>query len=342
MTGLSIIGLRKAFGTQTVLDGVDLEVPSGSIVAALGPSGGGKTTLLRIIAGFLDSDAGSISLNGTQLVSGGRGIPPQRRGIGYVPQEGALFPHLDVAANIAFGIRRGRSLDVEEMLQLVGLDPALQRRHPHELSGGQQQRVALARALAPRPAMVLMDEPFSSLDAGLRVETGKAVVRALRATGATAILVTHDQDEALALADRVAVIREGRIAQVATPVELYRSPADVAVASFVGSVIVLPAVIDGVTATTSLGKLDVPGSAIQGEAQVLLRPEQLVLGPAGTGAHATVQDVSFFGHDATVRLLLSDESVTVEGRVPGTSVPLIGDVVGITVRGHATVMGAPS
>ena len=340
MTGLSITGVRKAFGTQTVLDGVDLDVPSGSIVAALGPSGGGKTTLLRIIAGFLDADAGSITLDGTALVTAGRGIPPQRRGIGYVPQEGALFPHLDVGANIAFGIRRGQSLDVEEMLRLVDLDPALQRRYPHELSGGQQQRVALARALAPRPAMVLMDEPFSSLDAGLRVETGKAVVRALRATGATAILVTHDQDEALALADQVAVMREGRVAQLATPVELYRSPADVAVASFVGSVVVIPAVISGKVASTSLGKLGVPGATAQGEAQVLLRPEQLVLGPAESGARATVQDVSFFGHDATVRLLLGDGGLSVEGRVPGTDVPVVGDVVGITVRGDATVLEA--
>ncbi|WP_332641720.1 ABC transporter ATP-binding protein [Aeromicrobium sp.] len=339
MSGLKITGVSKSFGDQLVLDQVDLEIPNGSIVAALGPSGGGKTTLLRIIAGFLDADAGSISLGGTSLISGGRGIPPQHRGIGYVPQEGALFPHLDVAANIAFGVR-GRRFDVDEMLELVDLDASLKRRFPHELSGGQQQRVALARALAPRPSMVLMDEPFSSLDAGLRVETGKAVIRALRAADATAILVTHDQDEALALADQVAVMRDGRIAQLASPEELYRAPVDAAVAGFVGSVVILPAVISGQTASTSLGDIRIPAGKPDGTAQVLVRPEQLVLGAADAGVRAVVDDVSFFGHDATIRLTLVDSGLKVEARVPGTDVPAVGDAVGITIRGAGSVLGA--
>ncbi|MDR7085865.1 iron(III) transport system ATP-binding protein [Aeromicrobium panaciterrae] len=337
MSGLKIRGVSKSFGDQLVLDQVDLEIPNGSIVAALGPSGGGKTTLLRIIAGFLDADAGSISLGGTSLVTGGRGIPPQHRGIGYVPQEGALFPHLNVAANIAFGVRR-RGFDVDEMLELVDLDPSLKRRFPHELSGGQQQRVALARALAPRPSMVLMDEPFSSLDAGLRVETGKAVIRALRAADATAILVTHDQDEALALADQVAVMRDGRVAQLASPEELYRAPVDAAVAGFVGSVVILPAAISGQVASTPLGDISIPAGTSSGTAQVLVRPEQLVLGTAGV--RAIVEDVSFFGHDATVRLILVDSALTVEARVPGTDVPAVGDAVGISIRGTGSVLGA--
>jgi iron(III) transport system ATP-binding protein len=340
MSGLKISGVSKSFGDQLVLDQVDLEIPNGSIVAALGPSGGGKTTLLRIIAGFLDADAGSISLGGTSLVSGGRSIPPQHRGIGYVPQEGALFPHLDVAANIAFGVR-GRRFDVDEMLELVDLDASLKRRFPHELSGGQQQRVALARALAPRPSMVLMDEPFSSLDAGLRVETGKAVIRALRAADATAILVTHDQDEALALADQVAVMRDGRVAQLASPVELYRAPVDSAVAGFVGSVVILPAAISGQIASTPLGDISIPAGTSRGGAQVLVRPEQLVLGAADAGVRAVVDDVSFFGHDATVRLTLVDSGLNVEARVPGTDVPAVGDAVGITIRGAGSVLGAP-
>lgn len=337
MSGLRINGVSKSFGDQLVLDQVDLEIPNGSIVAALGPSGGGKTTLLRIIAGFLDADAGSISLGGTSLVAGGRGIPPQHRGIGYVPQEGALFPHLNVAANIAFGVR-GRHFDVDEMLALVDLDPSLKSRFPHELSGGQQQRVALARALAPRPSMVLMDEPFSSLDAGLRVETGKAVIRALRAADATAILVTHDQDEALALADQVAVMRDGRIAQLASPEELYRAPVDAAVAGFVGSVVILPAAISGQVASTALGDISVPAGSSQGTAQVLVRPEQLVLGAANAGVRAIIEDVSFFGHDATIRLTLADSALTVEARVPGTDVPAVGDAVGITIRGAGSVL----
>lgn len=339
MSGLKISGVSKSFGDQLVLDQVDLEIPNGSIVAALGPSGGGKTTLLRIIAGFLDADAGSISLGGTSLVSAGRGIPPQHRGIGYVPQEGALFPHLTVAANIAFGVR-GRHFDVDEMLALVDLNSSLKRRFPHELSGGQQQRVALARALAPRPSMVLMDEPFSSLDAGLRVETGKAVIRALRAADATAILVTHDQDEALALADQVAVMRDGRIAQLASPEELYRAPVDAAVAGFVGSVVILPAVISGQTASTPLGDIGIPAGTSHGTAQVLVRPEQLVLGAADGGVRAIVEDVSFFGHDATIRLTLVDSGLNVEARVPGTDVPAVGDAVGITIRGAGSVFGA--
>jgi ABC-type Fe3+/spermidine/putrescine transport system ATPase subunit len=164
MSGLAISGISKSFGERRVLDEIDLDIAAGSVVAVLGPSGGGKTTLLRIIAGFLDADSGSIDLAGSRLVDNGRGIPPQHRRIGYVPQEGALFPHLDVAANIAFGIRGAarRSFDVDGLLALVDLDPSLKRRHPHELSGGQQQRVALARALAPEPGVVLLDERSSS------------------------------------------------------------------------------------------------------------------------------------------------------------------------------------
>ena len=341
MSGLVISGITKSFGDRRVLDGVDLDIAAGSIVAALGPSGGGKTTLLRIIAGFLDADAGSVNLGGKPLVTDGRGIAPQRRGIGYVPQEGALFPHLDVAANIAFGIRGSarRTFDVDEMLALVDLDPALRRRHPHELSGGQQQRVALARALAPRPGVVLLDEPFSSLDAGLRVETGKAVMAALRAAGATAVLVTHDQDEALALADRVAVLRDGRVAQFATPVDLYRTPVDAATAAFVGSVIVLPAAVEGTVATCALGRLEVSPNGQQGTVQILVRPEQLSLDRApGTMPRARVIDVSYFGHDATVRLILGDGGPTVEARVLGSDLPSPGDLVGLSVNGTVAVL----
>ncbi|TNM36705.1 ABC transporter ATP-binding protein, partial [Nocardioides albidus] len=216
MTALEIRGLQAGYGRTTVLQGLDLRVASG-VTAILGSSGCGKTTLLRAVAGFVEPSAGTIDVAGRRVVDrgrehapgGARSVPARSRGIGYVPQEGALFPHLSVARNVAFGLPRARRRDaaavVDAALELVELDPALARRYPHELSGGQQQRVALARALAPRPALVLLDEPFSSLDASLREETGRAVVRALRAADAAAVLVTHDQGEALSLADQVAV-----------------------------------------------------------------------------------------------------------------------------------------
>ena len=216
----------------------------------------------------------------------GRSLPPQRRRVGYVPQEGALFPHLDVAGNITFGMPRGarrKGTRVAELLELVGLPFAVSTRLPHELSGGQQQRVALARALAPSPSVVLLDEPFASLDAGLREGTGRAVADALRHASATGILVTHDQGEALSLADQVAVMRDGRLAQVGTPKQVYDAPADLDVARFVGGAVVLPAVVEGGHATSVLGTLDVPVGATQGAVEVLVRPEQIVLTPAGHG-----------------------------------------------------------
>ena len=243
MTSLYLEGVTKTYGPTRVLEGVDLDVPARSITTVLGPSGCGKTTLLRIIAGFTDPDAGTVTFGTSTVVGAGRVVPPQRRHVGYVPQEGALFPHLDVAANITFGLPRGQrraTARVDELLALVGLDDALRRRYPHELSGGQQQRVALARALAPRPALVLLDEPFSSLDAGLREGTARAVVAALRAADTTAVLVTHDQSEALSLSDQVAVMRAGRLAQIDNPAALYRSPVDVGVATFVGGAVLLP------------------------------------------------------------------------------------------------------
>ena len=341
MTGLEITGVSKSFGDHLVLDDVSIQVDEGAILAVLGPSGGGKTTLLRVIAGFLDPDRGSVSFGGRTLVSGRRGLPPQRRGVGYVPQEGALFPHLDVAANIAFGIRGAsrRDFDVDTMLALVDLPTGLRSRFPHELSGGQQQRVALARALAPRPGIVLLDEPFSSLDAGLRLETGQAVAQALRAAGTTAVLVTHDQGEALALADQVAVLQAGRVAQVASPAELYRSPATPAVAAFVGAVVTLDAEVTGDLASCALGKVTVPSGSPQGAGHIMIRPEHLVLSPDRTaGAPARVVAVSFFGHDATVELVLIDQELPVQVRVSGASVPAVDDLVSVSIGGPVAVV----
>ena len=336
MTALTLSGVTKAFGSTRVLQGVDLHVPARTLTAVLGPSGCGKTTLLRLVAGFDDPDSGTVALAGDVVAGQGRPRPPQHRRVGYVPQEGALFPHLSVAANVSFGLpRRERSAaTVTEFLTLVGLDPALAKRHPHELSGGQQQRVALARALAPRPSIVLLDEPFSSLDAGLRESTRRAVAEALTAAGATAVLVTHDQAEALSMADQVAVMRQGRLVQLDAPETVYRSPSDAGVAGFVGEAVLLPASVTARYATSEQGSLAVRG-AVSGPARVLLRPEQLVLNADGTGVRARVRDVSYFGHDAAVRLELLPGGTEVLARVAGHDRPEPGSVVRLTVAGEA-------
>jgi iron(III) transport system ATP-binding protein len=336
MTALTLSGVTKAFGSTPVLTGVDLHVPARTLTAVLGPSGCGKTTLLRLVAGFDEPDSGTIALAGEVVAGAGRSRPPQRRRVGYVPQEGALFPHLSVAANVGFGLpRKDRGADrVTELLELVGLDPALAARHPHELSGGQQQRVALARALAPRPSVVLLDEPFSSLDAGLRESTRRAVADALVAAEATAVLVTHDQAEALSLADQVAVMRQGRLVQLDAPENVYRSPSDAGVAGFVGEAVLLPASVSAGYATCELGSLPVRGT-VSGPARVLLRPEQLVLSAHGPGVEARVRDVSYFGHDAAVRLELLPGGTQVLARVAGHDRPEPGTVVRLSVAGDA-------
>jgi len=263
-----------------------------------------------------------------------------------VPQEGALFPHLDIADNITFGLRgreRRSGHRVEELLDLVGLDPLVRSRFPHQLSGGQQQRVALARALAPRPSLILLDEPFSSLDAGLREVTARAVIAALRAADATAVLVTHDQSEALSLSDQVAVMREGRLAQTDEPAALYRSPVDVGVATFVGGAVLLPATLHGGAARCALGDLAVAtGAGTEGAVQVLVRPEQLHLRPAGgtvdgAGVLARVVEVSFYGHDAAVHLDLMPDGPRVVARVVGAAAPAPGDAVSLTTHGAVAV-----
>ena len=253
-----------------------------------------------------------------------------------MPQEGALFPHLSVAANVCFGLsRKDRPGRVAELLELVGLDPGLAGRHPHELSGGQQQRVALARALAPRPSIVLLDEPFSSLDAGLRESTRRAVAEALTAAAATAVLVTHDQAEALSLADQVAVMRHGRLVQLDSPQTVYRTPSDAGVAGFVGEAVLLPAEIRSGLASCALGSLTVR-SDVDGHARILVRPEQLVLHVDGaTGVEARVRDVSYFGHDAAVRLELVAAGTEVLARVAGHELPVPGSLVRLTVAGDA-------
>jgi iron(III) transport system ATP-binding protein len=342
MTSLHLDNVTRSFGPLVAVDRVRLSVPQSSITAVLGPSGCGKTTLLRLIAGFLEPQSGTIRF-GDQVVAGaGRALPPQARRVGYVPQEGALFPHLDVAANIGFGLpraqrrsARSRMSRVGQMLDLVELPASYADRHPHELSGGQQQRVALARALAPNPTVVLLDEPFSSLDASLRTTTGQAVVRALHAASATAVLVTHDQDEALSLADQVAVMRAGRLVQADAPYTLYRSPVDADVARFVGGANALAAqVADGV-ASCVLGDLPLAGACPDGAAEVLVRPEQVRLDGAASSSsvQARVTEVNFYGHDAACRLDLQPDGPTLVARIIGLEAPPVGSIVKVGVAG---------
>ena len=345
MSSLTVQDLTKSFGATPVLAGVDLHVPAGSLTALLGPSGCGKTTLLRLIAGFDDPDSGTVALGDRVVAGAGRSVAARRRGIGFVPQEGGLFPHLSVAGNISFGLPRRQRRDggrVRELLALVGLDADLADRAPHQLSGGQQQRVALARALAPEPSLVLLDEPFSSLDAGLRDETRVAVAGALESIGATAVLVTHDQAEALSIADQVAVLRGGRLVQLTDPRTLYRQPSDLDVATFVGEAVVLDADVRDGVAHCVLGELHgewagAGGALPDGPARVLLRPEQLRLVPPATGGTAArVRRVDFYGHDSRVWLDLVGGG-SVSARLDGVDVPSAGEDVAIAVRGTARV-----
>jgi iron(III) transport system ATP-binding protein len=346
MNDLRIERLTKSYGPGApVLQGLDLTVPGGALAAVLGPSGCGKTTLLRIVAGFLRADAGTVAVGGRTLGGPGVQLPPERRRVGIVPQEGALFPHLSVARNVSFGLtgldRAERRRRTEEMLELVGL-AGYGDRMPHELSGGQQQRIALARALAPRPELVLLDEPFNALDSALRAGVRADVRTALRATGATAVLVTHDQQEALSSADLVAVVREGRVAQCATPQDLYRLPADLWIAGFVGDAVLLPGTVGnaGATATTPLGPVTLaapPDGRRTGT--VVVRPEQLRL--AGTDAadavRGTVTDVCFYGHDAMVTVAVDGMDAPVDVRVAGPLPIGPGEETGVRVTGEATL-----
>ncbi|MEJ7794029.1 MAG: ABC transporter ATP-binding protein [Nocardioides sp.] len=337
MSRVELTGVAYAFGDVRAVDGVDLVVPEGSFSAVLGPSGCGKTTLLRLVAGFLTPQAGTIRFDDRVIAGQGSSLPPQQRRIGYVPQEGALFPHLDVAANIGFGLPRDRPSAqrrrerITEMLDLVELPAEYADRSPHELSGGQQQRVALARALAPGPSVVLLDEPFSSLDASLRTSTGRAVAHALAATGTTAVLVTHDQDEALSLADQVAVMRHGHVIQTDAPRDLYHAPVDPEVGAFVGGATVVSATVAEGRATFSFGSAPLAAAAPAGEARVLLRPEQIQVHQQGTGAR--VEQVHFYGHDASVRLRVLPDGPAVVARVSGLEAPTPGAEVGIGVSG---------
>jgi iron(III) transport system ATP-binding protein len=339
-TDLAVTGLDKAFGRHPVLTGLDLEAAAGTLTAVLGPSGSGKTTLLRILAGFERPDRGSVTIGGVTVDGERCHVPADRRRIGYVSQEGSLFPHLTVEANVGFGLPRGQrhGRRVGDLLDAVALT-GLARRYPHQLSGGQQQRVALARALAVMPRLVLLDEPFASLDANLRASVRADVLTILRDAKMTAILVTHDQEEALSSADYVAVIRDGTIAQLATPQDLYDHPADADLASFVGDANLLDGRVEDGLVHTAFGTLavhdDLSGAPGK-EVTVLIRPEQLDVRPgaAGQGAHGRVISTSFHGHDTLISVSHGSETVPspLLVRVHGNPQLMPGSAVTLTVR----------
>ncbi|GAB12432.1 ABC transporter ATP-binding protein [Arthrobacter globiformis] len=333
---LEIDAVTKNFGSQAVLKGVNLSVAKGGTTAIVGPSGSGKTTLLRLIAGFEHPATGSISLNGSPVAGDGVWKPAHKRHVGYVAQDGALFPHLTVGQNIAFGLsaakldggRRAVNARVNELLEMVSLDTAMARRRPHQLSGGQQQRVALARALAREPELMLLDEPFSALDAGLRVATRRAVAKVLNEAGVTTILVTHDQAEALSFADQVAVMRGGKLAQIGNPFVVYTRPADRATAEFLGDAVILDAWMEGSLATCSLGGIPVRRPPAQGRVQLMLRPEQIRIAEDGP-IRGVVVDTDYFGPETTVRLKLAVPP-KLAGAMPDHRYPGGGEV--ITIR----------
>jgi iron(III) transport system ATP-binding protein len=335
-------GLSKSYQDPRypAVAGLDLTVHEGEIFCLLGPSGCGKTTLLRLIAGFEVPDSGSVHIGGREVVGAGTWVQPERRAIGFVFQDFALFPHLNVLQNVAFGVvagsRRDRFERAREILDLVGLT-IFSRRYPHQLSGGQQQRVALARALAPRPDVILLDEPFSNLDAALRQATRDEVRNILEDAGTTALLVTHDQEEALTFADRLAVMRAGRIEQSGLPEEVYKRPRTAFVAKFLGKTNLLHGVGHGTVAETPFGRLPLARPA-EGRVLLSLRPEDLAF-DTEQGVAVSVLSRNFKGHDLTFTcetIVEPDEASELLTVQTGPECGIqAGDVVRLTSRGPA-------
>ena len=320
MVIIEVKSVSKRYGETLAVESCDLTVSSGEILALLGPSGSGKTTLLRLIAGFEKPDGGRILIAGRPVVGVAESIwiPAEQRGVGMVFQDYALFPHLTVAQNVRFGLRSTDKIDrdgrVAELLRLTELEHCAGR-YPHQLSGGQQQRVALARALAPRPGVVLLDEPFNGLDPDLRPQMRREVARILRHLGTAAILVTHDQEEALGMADQVAVIRNGELQQVGSPEDIYYSPKTPFVANFVGHADFIPGVIAGTEVRTEIGIFPRPAELSNGPVNVMIRHEAVNSKP--DGILATVEEREFLGGEILYRLRLpSGSTVHLEQRKP--------------------------
>ncbi|MER6096928.1 ABC transporter ATP-binding protein [Streptomyces sp. NPDC001728] len=327
---LSIEDATVRFGERAVLDAVDLEVAEHEIVCVLGPSGSGKSTLLRAVAGLQALDGGRVLLGGADQ----RGVPTHRRGVGLMFQDHQLFPQRDVGGNVAFGLRMRGAVKAEqrervrELLDLVGL-PGAERRSVGALSGGEQQRVALARALAPRPRLLMLDEPLGQLDRGLRERLVVELRQLFGTLGTTVLAVTHDQGEAFVLADRVVVMRDGRIAQTGAPAEVWRRPASEFVARFLGFDNVVAARVTGGVARTVWGKVPVPDGSPEGDRRLLVRPGGVRL--VAEGPLWTVESRTFRGSQVVVRLRPA-EGPALEAEIPLREAPEEGAAVGVEFR----------
>ena len=346
-TLLTIKNLNKFFGEQQVLNDISLTLARGEMLFLLGASGCGKTTLLRSIAGFEQPTNGEIWLKERLIFGENCNLPTQQRHLGYVVQEGVLFPHLNVYCNIAYGLGNGKGKTIEERsrieqaMKLTGISE-LAERFPHQLSGGQQQRVALARALAPNPELILLDEPFSALDEHLRQQIRQEMLQALRQSGASAIFVTHDRDEALRYADKIAIIQQGKILQIDTPCSLYWSPNHLETATFIGESIVLPAHrIDKNLVQCQLGCVPIQSTHSDATSgQILLRPEQFSLvdiSPNSTACtvstfEAIVQNIEFRGITTAVRIAINHHEIWIEmGYMPDLK---IGERLDVYLQGR--------
>jgi iron(III) transport system ATP-binding protein len=319
MTNIHLCSVSKTFLDNVVLEGVSLDVRVGETMALLGPSGCGKTTLLRLIAGFERPEKGEISIGSLVVDSSDKFVPPENRRVGYVPQEGSLFPHLTVAGNIGYGLsnRREKAARTQEMLHLIGLEDSA-RKYPRELSGGQQQRVALARALAPRPSLILLDEPFSALDLELRRRMSAEVMDLLRNLGTTTILVTHNPAEAFLAADRIAVMQSGKVLQYGTPEEVYWRPVSRETAQLTGNAVFLDGKICGDFAETVLGRLPLTQNTVPDgrAATIFLRPEQIQISSDGKGTCAIVHDRQFLGNHSVLTVSVDGFRLALEVRKP--------------------------
>ena len=343
---LQVRGLTRRLGGRAVVDGVDLEVAAGQVTCLLGPSGCGKSTTLRMIAGLDRADVGEIRLSGRVVEGPNLCLPPEDRGVGLMFQDFALFPHLTVARNVAFGLagpKAARGARVAELLARVDL-AGYEDAHPHELSGGEQQRVALARALAPRPAVLLMDEPFSGLDNRLRDGIRDTTLAVLKAEGTAVLLVTHEPDEAMRMADTIALMREGRVVQMAAPYNLYTAPVDREAASFFSDVNRLEARVTGALCETPFGRFLAPGLADGTEVEIVFRPQHVRLdfdregrGPAptpsdGVPARGVVERARFMGKESLVEFVMADGTSRVTATVPAIFLPKPGTALWLSVR----------
>ena len=343
---LDVLGLTRHFGGVAVVDDVSLSVAAGQVTCLLGPSGCGKSTTLRMIAGVETPDAGRILIDGAEVFGPTRNMPPEARGVGLMFQDFALFPHLTVAQNVAFGLsgdkaaRRNRVEHLLARVDLAGFGP----KHPHELSGGEQQRVALARALAPRPRVLLMDEPFSGLDNRLRDGIRDTTLEVLKAEGTAVLLVTHEPDEAMRMADEIALMRDGRIVQQGAPYNVYNAPVDEAAAAFFSDVNVIRGTSRGALTDTPFGAFLTPGHADGAEVDIVIRPQHLKIdfdragrGPNptpqdGTAARGTVERARYLGRESLVQFRMEFDGSTLTASVPGVFLPKPGTVLWLMIR----------